>query len=81
MKYKHIICTEAREDIFEKQCLALENHIPQLRKKKLITDVDGAKIQKYEYSGKPIEVRLDMQIGTVYIQSEVDLDPFFEKAV
>lgn len=47
MKYDYNICTNADEQIFENQCRALETHIPNLVKDKLLEDVDGSKTQRY----------------------------------
>ena len=56
MKYDYNICTNADEQIFENQCRALETHIPNLVKDKLLEDVDGSKTQRYYKDKKEIAI-------------------------
>ncbi len=77
-KYDYNICTEADRDIFIKQCKALEKHIPNLVKDKLLEDVDGSETQIYFLDGKEITVHNSYYIGAVYIKSEVELEHFFD---
>lgn len=58
MKYDYNICTNADEQIFENQCQALETHIPNLVKDKLLEDVDGSKTQRYYKDKKEILVKI-----------------------
>ncbi len=76
-KYDYNICTEPDEDIFERQCAALEKHIPSLKKGPFMTDVDNTKIQIYFKDGKKIKVKNDYMVGAVYILSEIELTQFF----
>ena len=71
--YDYTICTEPDEDIFKRQCAALEKHIPLLEKERLMIDVDNTKIQIYLKDGKKIKVKNDYMVGAVYIQSEIEL--------
>jgi hypothetical protein len=59
--YHYSICTIADEVIFQKQCRALETHLPHLVKDELLEDVDGSLMQRY----------------CPYIASEVELEPYF----
>ena|GEM_PF-237564 len=77
--YKYNICTAADKEIFERQCRALEMHIPGMEKLKRLQDVDGTEIQNYLLRGKPISVHNDMQIDAVYIESGVNIEPFFQQ--
>ena len=77
--YDYNICTEADRDIFIKQCEALEKHIPNLVKDKLLEDVDGSETQIYFLDGKEIAVHNSYYIGAIYIKSEVELEHFFNK--
>lgn len=45
--YHYSICTIADEVIFQKQCRALETHLPHLVKDELLEDVDGSLMQRY----------------------------------
>ena len=40
--YNYTICDQPDSKLFEKQCLALEKHIPNLMKEDLMEDVDGS---------------------------------------
>lgn len=77
--YRHIICTVDDEEIFYKQCNALEKHIPNLVKVDLLQDVDGTLIQEYKLKDKTIIVKNDCYIGVVSIETEVDIEPYFNK--
>lgn len=75
--YEYNICNQADEDIFDKQCSALEKNIPGLVKQKLIIDIDNSKIQNYTLNGNDIKVFNDYYLGAVYIKSQIDLEIFF----
>lgn len=75
--FEYNICDQADEEIFIKQCTALENKILNLIKGKLIVDVDESKIQEYLLGGKKIKVVNSYYINEVYVKSEIDLIPYF----
>lgn len=76
--YHYSICNVADEVIFQKQCRALETHLPHLVKDKLLEDVDGSLMQRYWLDGKMIRVYNSNDIRSVYIESEVKLEPYFK---
>lgn len=76
--YHYSICNVADEVIFQKQCRALETHLPHLVKGELLEDVDGSMTQQYFISGKIITVHNSKYIDAVYIDSEVELKPYFK---
>ena len=45
--YHYSICNVADEVIFQKQCRALEIHLPHFVKGELLEDVDGSLTQQY----------------------------------
>lgn len=67
------------EEIFFKQCEALEKNIKGLKKEKLLVDVDDTKIQIYYYDNKEIKVINSYYENELYIDAEIDLEPFFKK--
>lgn len=75
--YDYNICTVANEEIFAKQCVALEKYIPDIRKGDLLIDVDNSKVQEYFLGSKRLTVHNSNYIGAVYIKSEFDITPFF----
>ncbi len=75
--YEYNICNEADEQIFIKQCMAIEKNIPEIKKLEILTDVDESKIQKYLLNGKEIKVYNSYDIDAVYIESEVELTKYF----
>ena len=77
-KYDYNICTVQDDEIFKKQCKALEKYIPGLVKINYLVDVDSSQIQIYQKDGMQISVINDYDIGAVYIRSEFDIDPYFE---
>lgn len=77
-KYDYNICTVADEEIFRKQCIALEKNIPNLQKEQLLEDVDGSQTQIYTLNSKEVTVHNSYYIGAVYVQSEVELTQYFK---
>lgn len=75
--YHYSICNVADEVIFQKQCRALETHLPHLVKGELLEDVDGSLMQRYWLGGKMIRVYNSNDVHSVYIDSEVELEPYF----
>lgn len=79
MMPRYIICNQPDADIFERQCAALEKNIAGLQKKQQLHDVDDSKTQLYDLNGKEIRVHNSFYIGEVYVESEIDLEPYFNK--
>lgn len=78
--FEYYICNMADDDIFRKQCVAIERNIAPLSKEKLLKDVDGTLIQIYDYAGNTIEVCSDHSTDEVYVKSEIELKQFFDTA-
>lgn len=76
--FEYYICNAADNEIFQKQCAAIEKNIAPLSKEKLLEDVDGTLIQIYDYTGDTIKVYSDHFINEVYIKSEIELTQFFD---
>ena len=57
--------------------IVLETHLPYLVKDELLEDVDGSLMQRYWLDGKMIRVYNSNDIRSVYIDSEVELEPYF----
>lgn len=76
--YEYTICNSADALVFAKQCLALEEAIPNLVKADLLMDVDESQIQPYTLNGEGIIVYNDTTVDAVYIRSKIALEPFFE---
>ena len=77
MKYSYNICDSPDYEIFKKQCLALEAHIPNITTVKRLTDVDGSETQIYEKDGKRIAVKNSFYVGALFIESDIQLEQFF----
>lgn len=73
-----LICDQADEAIFLRQCSALEQNIPGIEKVKLLHDVDGSKTQIYRVSESRVLVHNSYYMDEVYIETEVDLKQYFE---
>lgn len=76
--FHYTICNMPDEEIFNKQCLALEKKVPSLIKKDLLEDVDGSLTQIYEKGGRKIIVHNSEYVGALYIDSEIELEQFFK---
>lgn len=77
-KYSYNICNQPDDELFYKQCAALEKYIPGLTKEILLNDVDGSLIQIYYHEKGEMIVFNDYYIGALYIDSDFDIDPYFE---
>ncbi|MBE6825854.1 MAG: hypothetical protein E7511_03090 [Ruminococcus sp.] len=75
--FEYAICNQPDQNIFQRQCAALEKRIPEIHKGKLLKDVDGSQTQLYSIDGKQVEVHHSYYIGAVYVTSEIDLTPYF----
>lgn len=75
--FEYMICNRFDKEIFEKQCIALENNIPDIEKEDFLEDVDGSSYQTYLVQGKKVEVSNSYYLNCVYIKSEIDLEQFF----
>lgn len=74
--YEYQICNVEDDDIFYKQCRALEKNIPNIVKKKFIAA--DILLQEYTVGDSEITVINEWTDG-VYIKSEIDLTQFFKK--
>jgi len=77
--FSYTICNCADRELFRKQCLALEKHIPNLEKGIYLRDVDDSMIQIYKHPRGEIKVHNDTEVGALYIDAEFDLRPYFAK--
>ncbi len=78
-KFTYLICNVPDEEIWKKQCNALLKYIPGLKKGKLYIDVDYSKIQEFFLGDKLLTVNKSEYLGDVHINSEFDIEPYFEK--
>ena len=79
MKYNCTIYDVPSEKYFKNQCAAIEKHIPNLAKEKLLADVDGSLIQIYNHAKGEIRVCNDYMINCLYVESDFDLEPYFKE--
>jgi hypothetical protein len=75
---KYCICNQVDDEIFKKQCKALEDRIPTLKKDDLLLDVDGSETQIYKLNDEKVLVHNSYYLDEVYVESEVDLTKYFE---
>lgn len=75
--YTYSVCNVADEEIFSKQCVAIEEHLKSIEKKDLLEDVDGTKIQLYKFEKYIIKVVNSLYENAVYVESEIDIRPYF----
>lgn len=78
--YHYTICNMPDEELFYKQCAALEKNIPGLEKEPLLEDVDGSLTQLYKKEEKEIAVHNSEYVGALYIDSEIELTQYFKKS-
>jgi hypothetical protein len=74
-----MICASADNNIYLRQCAALENAIPEMTQIEELHDVDGSRYRAYIYDGKKIEINNNYYLDALYIKSEIQLEQFFNK--
>lgn len=77
MNYEYMICNVADEEVYEKQCAAIEKHIPGIKKQEELVDVDGSKIQRYSYNGERIVVINSIDENELIVKSTEDIKRYF----
>lgn len=75
--YSYMICNQPDEALFYQQCAALEKNVPGLKKGKLLHDVDDSLTQLYSKDGIEITVHNSHYEKELYVESGIDLKPFF----
>lgn len=78
--YRYTICNQPDEEIFIKQCKAIESRVPITKKHDLIVDVDESKFQRYDFADGEIIVLNDYEVGYVGVESDADLTVYFKKS-
>lgn len=66
-------------EAFQKQCRLLVKHMPGLVDVRYLMDVDESEVQIYDFGGKRIKIVNDAEIDAVYIESEVNLEEYFDR--
>ena len=77
--FEYTICSQADDELFQKQCTAFERKFPDMVKERVLEDVDGSKFQTYHHTNGKIVVSNDYAIGCLYVDSEFDLLPYFKE--
>lgn len=77
--HEYNICNQADEELFHKQCRAIEGHIPDLLADEPLRDVDGTLVQKYTHAKGTIKVKNDVQTDALFVVADFDLLPYFKK--
>ena len=72
--FTYNIHKEADVKAFEEALNRIEKGVPDIRKDKLLKDVDGTLIQVYYAKGGKIKVVNDYEVDAVYADSDIDLE-------
>lgn len=76
--FDYNICTQADDDLFERQCDLIKK-IPGITLIKELEDVTGTKRRIFAHPSGNVTVVNDRYIDALYAQSEFDLLPYFHK--
>lgn len=75
--FEYKICNVYDKNIFSKQCTAIKQHIPNIAKDEILSDVDGSQLQIYTLtSGEKIKARNSIDFG-ISIESDIDIEKYF----
>lgn len=77
--FDYNICSSADASLFYEQCQQLEKAIPQLRTEITLHDVDDSLVRIYNHPKGKITIRNDCQVDALYILSDFDINPYFNK--
>lgn len=72
--FSYNISKNADQKAFINTCALIESNIKDIKKEKLLEDVDGTQIQIYNTPEGKIKVFNDYEVGAVYVDSEKDLN-------
>ena len=75
--HQYTICNQPDEEIFHRQCAALEKRIPRLKLVQELRDVDGSLTRIYGKDGTRVKIKNDFYVGGVFIDSDIELEQFF----
>lgn len=76
-RYDYTIFPNNSKSHFEEACSKIEKTYPNIKKEKLLVDVDGSTIQTYIKNNSDIDVYDDYDIGAVFVKSDINLDDIF----
>jgi hypothetical protein len=71
--FSYNIAKNADKSVFDNTCVLIEGHLENIKKGRLLQDVDGTTIQIYESPNGKIKVYNDYEVDAVYVDSEIDL--------
>lgn len=74
--FSYNVNAEADKKMFEEACRKIESEFKDIKKEKILEDVDGTSIQIYNVPGGTIKVFNDFEVDAVYIDSEIELKCF-----
>ena len=77
--YSYTVAMSVDDAVFAEYCSMLELNINNIKKDSLLIDVDGSETQVYHYNGKKIIVHNSCDVDAVFIDSQFDLLPFFDR--
>ena len=76
--FHYTICTQPDEELFCKQCIAIEKRFPNIPRDDWLEDVDGSSYKTYYHPKGMIRVCNDCNSGCLYVDSDFDLIPYFQ---
>ncbi len=79
MLHSYTTSLKADNEEFNKICREIEKKVADVKKEKLLVDVDGTQIQIYIVGKNRITVKNDYEVDAVYVDSEIDLGSFVKE--
>lgn len=77
--FQYTVCNIPDHDVYCRQCRAIEKSVPGIKKVDEFRDVDDSYMSIYEKDGAKVRVCNDWVVGGVFVDSEIDLLPFFKR--
>lgn len=75
--FDYTISKTANNSRFKWACEQIEKNVNNLKKEKLLVDVDGSAVQIYHINNHKIRVDNDFEIDAVFVTSDINLSRLF----
>ena len=72
--FSYTIAKNADRKAFDRTCALIESNVKDIKKEKVLEDVDGTLIQIYHTPNGKIKVCNDYDVDAVYVDSDANLD-------
>ena len=77
--FSYTITKNADKNAFDRTCALIESKVKDIKKERILEDVDGTQIQIYNTPTGKIKVYNDYYVDAVYVDSTVNIDHILQE--